>query len=71
VTFEVEDVPDFMGQPVDGILIHIGNYNQDSIGCILLGEAQTDNMITNSKEAFTQFMSTLEGIDSFQLIVKQ
>lgn len=70
VTFEVTGVPNFMGQPVDGILIHIGNYQKDSIGCILLGTGQTDTMVAHSKEAFDDFMSSLEGIDSFELTIK-
>lgn len=69
-TFEVTNVPPFMGQDVTGILIHIGNYNQDSIGCILLGKSHTDTMITNSKEAFQEFMLSLEGTDSFELTIK-
>lgn len=69
-TFELNGVPDFMGSPVSGILIHIGNYNQNSDGCIMLGTGQTDAMITNSKEAFDDFMSSLEGIDSFELTIK-
>lgn len=69
-TFELENTPDFMGQPVNGILIHIGNYLKDSEGCILIGKGQTENMITNSKEAFDEFMKTLEGINSFDLTIK-
>ena len=69
-TFEVTGVPDFMGQPVTGILLHIGNYNKDSEGCFLLGLAQSQNMVTNSEEAFNKFMTSLEGTDSFELTVK-
>ncbi len=43
--------------------IHIGNYNDDSDGCILIGIgmgprdlAKTSYMITKSKQAFEQFM---------------
>ena len=69
-TFEVTNVPDFMDNSVTGILLHIGNYNKDSDGCILLGKGQTASMITHSKEAFEEFMSSLEGTNDFQLIIK-
>jgi hypothetical protein len=68
--FTLKDVPDFQGQPVSYIEIHIGNYNKDSDGCILLGENQLQNMITDSKDAFQKFMLSLAGQDSFQLVVK-
>lgn len=69
-TFEVMNVPDFMGNSVTGILLHIGNYNKDSDGCILVGTGQAEAMITNSREAFKEFMDSLEGTDSFELIIK-
>lgn len=72
-TFEVEGVKGHKG-----ILFHVGNYNADSDGCILLGEkvqnasvhANTTLMITNSKAAFASFMSKVAGSDSFVLIVR-
>ena len=62
--FMLENVP-----KCDFIEIHIGNYNRDSDGCILLGTAQEGVMVVNSKEAFGQFMAALEGVDSFKLTV--
>lgn len=69
-TFEIANVPDFMGEPVTGILIHIGNYNKDSDGCILIGKSQVDSMVTNSKEAFGEFMNSLKDVSSFELTIK-
>jgi len=67
-TFEVQNVPGHTG-----ILIHPGNYNEDSSGCILLGEsiAQTSScqMITSSREAFKQFMEMQGENITFTLTV--
>lgn len=67
-TFEITDVP-----KCTGILFHVGNFNKDSEGCVLLGTtAEPDNnppMITNSKLAFEKFMALQADIDSFNLIV--
>lgn len=68
-TFMVKDVPAFMGAPVAGILIHKGNYNNDSEGCILIGMRFGTGMIEDSKDAFDQFMDAQNGVDEFQLTV--
>lgn len=68
-TFEIEGV---VGH--DNILFHVGNYNKDSEGCVLLGQAKAltpnkDYMITGSKYTFNKFMESLIGIDKFTLTV--
>lgn len=74
-TFEVTGVPGHTG-----ILFHIGNYNADSDGCILLGnhviategpeaDSKIVKMITESKKAFAKFMALQEGVDEFTLTV--
>lgn len=68
-TFEVTNVPPFMGAPVTGILFHKGNYNNDSEGCLLLGEAFGTGCILESAIAFGSFLQLQEGIDSFTLTV--
>jgi hypothetical protein len=71
-TFEITGVPNFMGSPVTGILFHVGNYNGDSEGCVLVGHAFQGNpmgSLLNSREAFGQLMSKLDGLDEFQLTV--
>jgi hypothetical protein len=72
-TFELQNVPDFQGKPVVGILIHKGNYDKDSEGCILIGTSVVDlnngKMITSSAPIFNQFMSLLNGIDEFTLTI--
>lgn len=67
--FEVMDVPWFQGAPVSGILFHVGNYNKDSEGCVLLGMQRGVGCILESREAFEKFMSLQEGVDSFTLTV--
>jgi hypothetical protein len=68
-TFMLENVPNHTN-----ILLHVGNFPQiDSDGCILLGLgiAQSDKgqMITQSKQAFAEFIALTEGLDSFDLVV--
>lgn len=67
-TFEIEGI-----EGHDGLLFHAGNYNKDSHGCTLCGEAVAEDgniqMITNSRMTFSRFMARLDGVDSFQLKV--
>lgn len=55
------------------ILFHFGNWNDDSSGCVLLGESLSPSargqMITNSKQTFDQFMLMENGADTFGLTV--
>ena len=71
-TYLVQDVPQFMGQPVLGILIHCGNFDRDSEGCILLGssDAPDYSMVCGSRVAFAQFMDLQAGASSFILVIK-
>lgn len=68
-TFEVQNVPNFQRKPVTGILIHIGNYNSDSDGCVLLGDERNGDMIMNSKATFQKFMDLQVGVEEFTLTV--
>lgn len=67
-TFEVNNVPNH-----SNILFHVGNYNEDSDGCILVGTDKTRigaiNMVTGSKAAFQRFMDLQKGTSSFILKV--
>jgi hypothetical protein len=70
ITFEITGV-----EGHTDILFHMGNYNEDSHGCVLLGR-QIGNrmnggkMITDSKRSFEAFMTMLDGLDSFTLEVE-
>lgn len=64
--FEIQDVPNRYG-----ILIHRGNYDPDTTGCILLG---TSFGIINGKQsiydtvtAFNNFMAYWKGVDEFEI----
>lgn len=64
-TFEIEGVKGH-----DDILFHIGNYNKDSEGCVLVGIDRGDKMIKHSAIAFSKLMAHLEKLQNFTLIVK-
>lgn len=68
-TFEVTNVPGHVG-----ILFHVGNFNKDSEGCILLGSAvapyKGGHMITNSRKEFAEFMELQKGVSQFILEVR-
>ena len=62
-TFELQEVPGHTN-----ILIHPGNMEKDSEGCILVGlDRQGDIAVLGSREAFQLLMKNLEGIDEFTL----
>lgn len=61
-TFEVTGVPDRQA-----ILFHVGNRDEDTLGCILVGEAFNPPGITQSKDGFAEFMRINEKTDVFTL----
>jgi len=68
-TFEITGVSGHTG-----ILFHVGNWNDDSDGCVLLGSGMAQSskgqMVTGSMTTFTEFMTLLQGLDQFELIVE-
>lgn len=68
-TFEITQVPGHFD-----ILFHMGNFNKDSQGCVLLGleinQDITPRSITFSAFTFNLFMQTLKGINQFELTVE-
>lgn len=73
-TFLLENVPDFKGKKVTGILIHRGNQDKDSEGCILVGQtiaqsSSTQQILLHSTPAFERIMDFQDGCDSFQLVI--
>lgn len=73
-TYELQRVPSFQRIPVSGILLHVGNYNHDSDGCILVGRRVAanpdklgENMITSSQNTFNKLMDLQKGLGSFIL----
>jgi hypothetical protein len=43
----------------EGVLIHVGNTCQDSLGCVLIGLNTKKGMVTNSTEYFHKLMKEL------------
>ena len=44
----------------DGILIHAGNTDKDSSGCLLVGQNKIKGQVVNSKETFKQLYKLLQ-----------
>lgn len=44
----------------DGILIHAGNTDRDSSGCLLVGQNKVKGQVVNSKETFKQLYQLLQ-----------
>lgn len=65
--FETFEVTEIFGHT--GILFHVGNFNADSHGCILLGTDKDPIQIFNSRVAFGIFMKFMDGISEFNLSV--
>jgi Family of unknown function (DUF5675) len=62
-TFQLMNVPGHTN-----ILVHPGNHEADSEGCILVGlDRQGDTAVLESRAAFLAFMKNLEGLDQFNL----
>lgn len=64
-TFEIIGIPKH-----SGILFHSGNKNDDSSGCVLLGEKINGEFITNSRITFQKFMDLQNDVDDFMLSVE-
>jgi hypothetical protein len=64
MAFEVMNVPGHQG-----ILIHPGNTEADSEGCILLGKTANSTEVLQSKFAFNEFMESLKDVNEFTLVV--
>lgn len=68
-TFEITKVPGHWG-----VLFHVGNFNKDSDGCVLVGTAITkvggQSALGQSRVAFKNFMGLQAGVEEFILTVK-
>ena len=68
-TFHVQNVKDR-----SKILFHKGNVDDDSHGCIIVGEQfgtlHDDIAVLSSRQGFGEFMSLLKGQNEFELTIK-
>ncbi len=60
----VVNVPSF-----EGIRIHPGNTDKDTSGCILVGENKIKGQLINSRVAYNNLMSLLEGETNISLTI--
>ena len=58
------DVPNF-----EGIRIHSGNYNQDTEGCILVGQTRNKNYIGQSRKAFDKLFKKMQTAKNITLTI--
>ena len=70
VPFETFEITGVKGH--SGILFHVGNKNNDSDGCVLLGNSYggEPRVIANSRMTFEAFMNLQHGVNSFTLTVE-
>lgn len=69
ITFEITGIAGH-----SDLLFHWGNFNKDSEGCVLVGQAEAaqadgSHMVTASRPTFQKFMDGLNGNNQFQVIV--
>lgn len=53
----------------EGILIHTGNTEKDSAGCIILGENKVKGKVINSRVTFEKFYNTLIKSNSKEITI--
>lgn len=53
-----------------GVRIHAGNTTKDTQGCILVGEKQSDGVLTNSRKTFDNLMQKLQNQKEIILIIE-
>ena len=53
----------------DGVLIHVGNKPEDTLGCILVGYNKIKGQLINSTEAFKKLYSVLDQSSTITIVI--
>lgn len=53
-----------------GVLIHVGNKPEDTLGCILVGENKVKGQVINSTAAFNRLMTELSRDSNIELTIE-
>ena len=53
----------------DGVLIHVGNKPEDTLGCILVGYNKIKGQLINSTEAFKKLYSVLSKSSTITIVI--
>lgn len=61
----LENVPGF-----EGVLIHPGNTDEDTLGCILVGKNSTKGQVTNSQNTFHILMKELQKFNEVFITIE-
>lgn len=59
------DVPGY-----EGVLIHVGNSDSESLGCVLVGKNTVKGKVTDSANTFKALMSKLQGQDDITITIE-
>ena len=53
----------------DGVLIHVGNKPEDTLGCILVGYNKIKGQLINSTQAFKKLYSVLDKSSTITIVI--
>jgi len=71
--FNRGNYPTYEVTPVKGhsrVLLHVGNFERDTEGCVLVASSFEETWVSGSKRAFERFMDVAGGVDSHVLEVR-
>jgi len=52
----------------EGIRIHPGNKNEDTHGCLLVGNDKSKDLISNSKVAYQKLLARIKAVSKFEKV---